>query len=179
MAENLNFEAGGKCYGEGGKVRDTNYNLITLSTAEIQANCKQYGRLYNWETAMKSCLSGWHLPSKEEWEILDKVVGGYYTAGKYLKTVSGWNYYEGKSGNGTDTYGFSALPGGGGYPGGSYDNVGNNGSWWSSSEGIRDDAFRRSMRYYGEHTHWYYISKRAFLSVRCLQNATPPKGTAK
>jgi hypothetical protein len=37
-----------------------------------------------------------------------------------LKATSGWNNYNGQSGNGLDEYGFSALPGGYGDSGGSY-----------------------------------------------------------
>jgi uncharacterized protein (TIGR02145 family) len=50
MAENLNYNANGsKCYDN------------------KPANCQKYGRLYNWNTAMKACPRGWHLPSDEEW----------------------------------------------------------------------------------------------------------------
>jgi len=38
--------------------------------------------------------------------------GGSVIAGKKLKASSGWNDYNGMSGNGTDEFGFSALPGG-------------------------------------------------------------------
>jgi len=97
MAENLNYEASGsKCNGN------------------KPANCDKYGRLYNWETAMKACPGGWHLPSKAEWEILMVAVGGkifgHRIAGKYLKATSGWNDYEGGSGNGKDKYGFLGYP---------------------------------------------------------------------
>jgi uncharacterized protein (TIGR02145 family) len=103
MAENLNYEAeGSKCYND------------SISY------CNKYGRLYDWNTAMKACPKGWHLPSKEEWDKLyryadgDKGTESPYkseTAGKYLKSKEGWNNDEGKSCNGEDTYGFSALPG--------------------------------------------------------------------
>jgi len=33
-------------------------------------NVAQYGYLYNWETAKKVCPSGWHLPDKNDFEIL-------------------------------------------------------------------------------------------------------------
>lgn len=36
----------------------------------------QYGYLYSWETAKNVCPSGWHLPSKEEFERLLENVGG-------------------------------------------------------------------------------------------------------
>jgi len=57
------------------------------------------------------CPSGWHLPNSDEWNILTNFVEtdskcGFNCAGKKLKAKSGWN----NNGNGTDDYGFSALP---------------------------------------------------------------------
>jgi len=55
------------------------------------------------------CPKGWHLPSKSEWDTLIDTVGGWYTAaGSMLKSTSGWS----DNGNGTDAYGFAALPAG-------------------------------------------------------------------
>ena len=136
MAENLNYNASGsKCY-------DNN-----------PANCQKYGRLYNWNTAMKACPKGWHLPSNEEWYVLchfadnncvekeegitlegtqeeqwrqffDFALKEQNMAGKFLKSTSGWNNNQGKPDNGTDAYGFSALPGGK-YSDGSFNFIGN------------------------------------------------------
>jgi uncharacterized protein (TIGR02145 family) len=71
------------------------------------------------------CPDGWRLPSSEDLTKLLKHVdpqhkeGSEYTglgdnsAGPKLKAKSGWPPdYEGKNGNGTDDYGFNALPGG-------------------------------------------------------------------
>jgi uncharacterized protein (TIGR02145 family) len=87
--------------------------------------CNKYGRLYTWYVAMiHVCPSGYHLPSRKEWVDLVKAVGGkqrttdigfifWVGAGKKLKAKHGWNNRDdGSSGNGTDDYGFSALPGG-------------------------------------------------------------------
>jgi uncharacterized protein (TIGR02145 family) len=113
MAENLNCNVNGsKCYGN------------------LESNCNIYGRLYNWATANIVCPSGWHLPTKAEYETLDNAVGGSSTAGTKLKAKSGWN----SGGNGTDDYGFSALPGGCGNSDGYFDYVGYSGGWWSASE---------------------------------------------
>lgn len=127
-------------------------------------SCTKYGRLYTWAAAMDSvgewstngkgcgdgklcsatspvrgvCPKGWHLPTKAEFEALFTNVGGEATAGKMLKSTSGL----GSNGNGTDAFGFSALPAGyrfiglflrGGY--GAY--------FWSSNE----DDFYRSRAY--------------------------------
>jgi len=123
MAENLAYEAKGSvCYGDGrvsvGFDTETmNWIYTTITPAEIQANCETYGRLYSWETAKKACPNGWHLPSNAEWKTLMNYAGGG-DAGTKFKATSGWNdiyttngAYLG-SGNGTDDYGFAALPGG-------------------------------------------------------------------
>jgi len=174
MAENLNFAAeGSKCYGEGGKVRNekTGDWDIILSNAEIQANCDKYGRLYDWETAITACPNGWHLPSKEEWKALMATVGEK-TAGKYLKAASGWNDREnGESGNGTDNFGFSALPGGIGrraYNGFGF--VGEGGSWWSASDNYGEHAYGINIRYEYDDVVSRYNMKDFLDSVRCLHD---------
>jgi uncharacterized protein (TIGR02145 family) len=78
----------------------------------------------------KNTAGCWHLPSKDEWEILSNSADGNKTDGKHLKAASGWN----ENGNGQDSFGFSALPGGFGYSNGSFNYAGYNGYWWSGSE---------------------------------------------
>jgi len=100
-------------------------------------NCSIYGRLYDWCTAMAVCQNGWHLPSEAEWEeLLDFAGGQHYFAGLHLKANSGWDDDEyGKSGNGEDTYKFSALPGGQGYSTDHYGyGIGRVGYWWTATE---------------------------------------------
>jgi uncharacterized protein (TIGR02145 family) len=130
--ENLNYEAeGSRCYND--------------STS----NCKKYGRLYDWATAMKACPKGWHLPSNDEWDKLYR----------YVDVT-----------NGTDKFGFSALPGGGGYSGGDFYGVGHSGYWWSSTEYGSNYAYGRLMNYYGESVYWFSIDKNYLLSIRCVQD---------
>jgi uncharacterized protein (TIGR02145 family) len=93
MAENLNYQAGNSwCY----------YNN--------NSNCQKYGRLYHWNTAISICPSGWHLPTDAEWKTLEATAGGE-VAGRRLMSRTGWFEY-GNCGNGTDDFGFAALPGG-------------------------------------------------------------------
>ena len=157
MAENLNYNASGsKCYDN------------------KPDNCVKYGRLYNWNTAIKACPKGWHLPSAEEWQILVNFVGE--TAGKKLKATSGYNADEGKSGNGTDNYGFSALPGGQSGSDGKFLGVGRMGTWWTASEcgndwGTEKAVCNRGMGYRTDDVQLYLGgSKRLLFSVRCLQD---------
>jgi uncharacterized protein (TIGR02145 family) len=147
--------------------------------------CSQYGRLYDWAMAMGIdtsynyvfwngsdnkhqgiCPSGWHLPSNAEWTTLVNYAGDYSTAGKKLKATSGWG--SSSSYNGTDEYGFSALPGGD-YDG-NFDGAGNNGYWWTATEGGSDYAYYRYMgnHYENVYEHWY--GKGDGRSVRCLQD---------
>jgi uncharacterized protein (TIGR02145 family) len=130
------------------------------------ANCTTYGRLYNWNTAKTACPKGWHLPSDAEWNVLMTAVGGSRTAGTKLKSMDGWN----EDGNGTDEYGFSALPGGSGDSDGSFSSVGDNGRWWSSSEVYASIAYGRIMRYYYSGVGGGNSYKSDLYSVRCLQD---------
>jgi uncharacterized protein (TIGR02145 family) len=85
------------------------------------------GNTYNWETAMASVPLGWHIPSQEEWLELIKFAGGKENAGKKLKAKEGWSVEWFANCNGTDDFGFAALP----YSkASSRDNYG----WWSSTE---------------------------------------------
>jgi uncharacterized protein (TIGR02145 family) len=80
-------------------------------------NCKKYGALYFWKEAEKVCPESWHLPTDSEWYTLINFAGGKSNAGTKLKARTGWksqqnNRGETVSSNGTDNYGFAALPGG-------------------------------------------------------------------
>jgi len=153
MAENLNFQtlSGSWCY------------------SNSFDNCTKYGRLYDWNTAKTVCPTGWHLPSRDEWGVLAKAAGGIGdygaggTAGNALKSTSGWNY----NGNGTDTYGFSALTGGFRDPDGSFNGEGDVGIWWTATEDGSKYAIRRIMYYLDavpEDSH----DKGDGYSVRCV-----------
>jgi len=159
MAENLNYKTPNgtsRCYPTSGNENTSD---------EDNDNCVKYGRLYNWGTARTVCPSGWHLPSDEEWTTLTNSVGGSSTAGTKLKAINGWN----DGGNGTDDYGFSALPGGFGYSGGFY-NVGASGYWWSSTEYNASNAYGRIMSYSGANVISSGSDKSNLYSVRCVQD---------
>ncbi len=80
------------------------------------------------------CPAGWRMPSVLDWEALHETVGGLDMAGKVLKAQNGWYDNNGDpTGNGTDDYGFSALPGGlRGYSG-SYLAVGSQVAFWTGA----------------------------------------------
>ena len=182
MAENLNYAAeGSRCYGDN-------------TGGDSQGRCGIYGRLYNWSTAMVLdagcdsslcsgqvqpkhrgiCPSGWHLPSDAEWITLTNYVGGVSTAASKLKAASGWNDYSSSSGNGTDDYCFSALPGGAWWrdSSGRFYGVGSFGSWWSSTEiGANGDcAWHLGMSYSYSEVSMLGVDKSSLFSVRCLRD---------
>jgi uncharacterized protein (TIGR02145 family) len=170
MAENLNYEVeGSKCGGAyKGEHKGLKFYHIEDKNTE---NCNMYGRLYNWATAMEACPSGWHLPSDYEWYILIDFAGDD-TAGKKLKSKTGWgSHRKGMvSGNGTDDYGFSALPGGSGsiY---SFHYVGERGFWWTATEyGDKDKVFYRYMFNYYNSVGHDNDDKSDLFSVRCVKN---------
>jgi len=183
------------------------YDQITLTNAQIQNNCDRYGRLYDWVTAMALssscktnrcsslifanhqgiCPSGWHIPSNAEWAKLYHYVDGTnyvegisgteyksLTAGKYLKATKGWD----SNGNGIDTYGFTALPGGTGMESRDlgldllYASGGTYGRWHTSSEGNATSIFFWAIDYDSDAASWNTNLNKSdyFFSVRCVKN---------
>jgi uncharacterized protein (TIGR02145 family) len=147
MAENLNYKTS---MGSWCNQNDASY-------------CNQHGRLYDWFAARTVCPSGWHLPTSQEWDSLGTAAGGekrsdadgifhWKGAGDKLKTKHGWNEERkgllvirrrgsetyitedsGKTGNGTDDFGFSALPSNSRFPTGDFF-FDFTGDWWTSTE---------------------------------------------
>ena len=131
-------------------------------------SCVKYGKLYNWAAAKTVCPSGWHLPYSKEWDKLMTAVGDSSTAAKKLKSTIGWNDYNGKSGNGTDKYGFSALPGG--YRYSNFYRVGYDGGWWTATEFGGNFAYYRRMDHYLDNVYEGYDYKDYGYSVRCVKD---------
>lgn len=156
MAENLNF-----------RTKDSWCN------DNKESNCSKYGRLYTWNAAIKACPSGWHLPSHVEFETLLTAVGGGSTAGKMLKSQSGW--YD--NGNGIDAYGFSALPAGDRNYYGVFSTPGRSADFWSATEfdfGIpyvlRQRYYKLSLGYFSEFPGLASSSEDFAYSVRCIKD---------
>jgi uncharacterized protein (TIGR02145 family) len=97
--------------------------------------------------------------------------GGYdwdNVAGTKLKSQNGWyDWYGNNSGNGTDEYGFSALPGGGRYTDGDFTDAGSYGFWWTATENDAGNAYARGMYYSDGHVYEDNIDEGGGASVRC------------
>ena len=136
----------------------------------FNAHVPTYGGLYNWhavDDARGLCPSGWHVPTDGEWTVMTDFLGGASVAGVKMKTTFGWNGGP----NGTNSSGFSGLPGGfrNEYDGTSY-GTGNNGYWWSSSL-FGSNAWYRSLGYDDENVNRNNSSRRYGFSVRCVRDA--------
>lgn len=141
-----------------------------------ESNCQKFGRLYNWDAAKVACPAGWHLPSKEELEILLKFVGGvqenawkWENAGKMLKSTNGWNEYKGKNCNGNDAFGFSALPAGERSNNGEFNNEGCRAYFWSSTEDY-SSAYYMNLHYSVVTALLGLSNKNLWFSVRCVKD---------
>jgi uncharacterized protein (TIGR02145 family) len=166
MAENLNYKTDNSwCY------------------KDSVAKCDEYGRLYDWNTAMNVCPSGWRLPSNGDWNHLRSMttnvwrnswggVVGLENAGTNLKSTTGW--VKGDKGNlipGTDTFGFSALPGGGRVDDRKIYTAGEAGLWWTATEYGSHKAVMIGM--FSTNSDIMKFTSRDMgngVSVRCVQN---------
>jgi len=193
MAQNLNY----------------NYNQGTAKSYcynDVASNCQTYGRLYTWPAAMDSvrnscgyatnctarsvppylqgaCPDGWRIPNKFDFdELYNDAYEVNYSTGKNivatkLKSKSGWN----DNGNGTDVYGFNALPGGNRSESSSssrkYYNLGSATYFWTASDQYsRVNPSSNKMAYF-----WHFstqsmadtVSNATFkydaYSVRCIK----------
>ncbi len=120
------------------------------------------------------CPEGWHVPTKEEYDTLYTFIGGESTAGntagKLLKSTTGWKDYNGKIGNGIDSYGFSVLPAGHRDDYGYFRNEGADAGLWSASEYSSDNAWYLSFFFFYGSADQYTMGKCYGFSLRCLKD---------
>jgi len=134
-----------------------------------------YGALYTWAAAVNKtyssqgnpsgiqgvCPDGWHLPSNSE-------LHGLYLLRESIKDSVGWS----NNGNGTNEYGFSALPAGvRGHSGGAFYKAGDATYWMSSTENEYNSSFinYNYMHYSGDPEPTGPIKKSNGISVRCIK----------
>ena len=133
------------------------------------ANGAKYGKLYNWYAVSDSrglAPVGYHIPSDAEWTILTDYLGGEEKAGAKMKSKQGWA----EDGNGTNSSGFSGLPGGYRYSNGTFHDIGKYGDWWSSTEFTTTNACFRDLYYDSGNVFRFSHFKGEGFSVRCLRD---------
>lgn len=132
-------------------------------------NGRKYGKLYNWYAVKDPrglAPKGWHVPTDEEWTQLTDYLGGFEKAGAKMKSKNGW--YD--NGNGTNSSGFSGLPGGISDYSGTFYGIGVYGGWWSSTEDLTYLAWCRSLSYNDGNVFRSSFNKPYGFSVRCLRD---------
>jgi uncharacterized protein (TIGR02145 family) len=130
-------------------------------------NGEHYGKLYNWYAVNDPrglAPEGWHIPSDKEWTALEKALGE--KPAKKMKSTWGWH----NKGNGTNSSGFSSLPGGHRSYGGYFVNVGKYGYWWSAKSSDTGYVVTRHLGYSTGGLYRDDGAKMRGLSVRCVKD---------
>lgn len=148
------------------------------------SNARTCGALYNWFAVLTGtlCPDGWRVPSDDEWKSLESFADSRngvdnpvwntqgmrgFDAARRLKTTAGWKF----DGNGTDRFGFSALPCGERLSRNGQFFIKNcNGFWWSSTSYDDNRAYYRSIIYSFEEIMRFHHDKRFGFSIRCLRD---------
>jgi uncharacterized protein (TIGR02145 family) len=145
------------------------------------ANCAIYGGLYQWDEMMQYttqpgsqgiCPNGWHIPTDEEWcettQYIDPTVNCEWEdwsgtdVGTKMKSTTGWN----SGGNGSNSSGFTALPGGGNLNPFFY--LGLAARFWTSTQFDFDESWDRMLRTDYNNISRGYFDKEYGFSVRCV-----------
>jgi uncharacterized protein (TIGR02145 family) len=142
--------------------------------------------LYNWPAAQNACPNGWHIPSDQEWEQLAQYISDqkgpfikgpqeyweddWEGVGGILKAASGWN--ENK--NGSDDFGFGALPGGYRVRDGYFIYLTIDGFWWSNTTKTADLMWNRYILFSTAQFFRDHSLKENGQSIRCIKDYAIP-----
>jgi len=168
MAENLNY--------------DVPNNSTDVCYGNDPTNCAEYGRLYDWATAMKLnascntsncatqisanhqgiCPDGWYIPSEDDWNEAKNFLYPYsdVLAGTYdfcfSAQLGGVRYYDNDANGG-------------------FSGVGGLGAWWSASE-YTNGTYRYAYYLYiisnKVEAVWANDNKAFLFSVRCVKGSS-------
>jgi uncharacterized protein (TIGR02145 family) len=133
---------------------------------------EEYGLLYTWYTIIDErgvCPTGWHVPTKSEWTTLTDYLEGENEAGSKMKETGNTHWLSPLT-IATNTSGFTALPGGYRSSDGSFNLIGYNGDWWSSTEYNTSEAWVLDMYYEVSYVSIASVNKCYGLSVRCVKD---------
>jgi len=135
-------------------------------------NGRKYGKLYNWYAVNDQrglAPAGFHIPTTFEWEDLVDFLGGIIDAAKKMKSTSGWH-----ENNGSNEIGFNGLSGGYrncDYASSTFEEMGNHGFWWSTTDdNTSTKAWTRGINYGYGGVNRGLIRKNTGCSVRCLKD---------
>ena len=133
---------------------------------------EKYGKLYNWYAVNDPrglAPEGWHIPSKNDWEFLNNFLGGNRNSAIKLKSKTGWPSTKFK---GTNSTGFSAIPGGSCNIKGDGGDIELSCFFWTSSYGGFERIETVNFTNWIKEEGFYFHSKDKMygLSVRCIKD---------
>jgi uncharacterized protein (TIGR02145 family) len=157
----------------------------------LESNCDIYGGLYQWmemmqyvtDTAAQGiCPPNWHVPTDNDWKVLEGTVDSYYPVGDPIWNSTEWRgtdvggnlkeqgttHWISLNNGATNSSGFSAL--GAGYNTfGTFDDIGEFEIFWASNQSSESLAYGRTLTHYSTNVARYIdLTKGYGLSVRCL-----------
>ncbi|MCD4695998.1 MAG: hypothetical protein K8S16_07130, partial [Bacteroidales bacterium] len=189
MAENLNvgIAINATNGGSNNNGDQTNNGIIEKYCYDNStSNCATYGGLYQWDEVMQYsttagtqgiCPAGWHIPTDDEWKVLEGTVDSLYgvghpewdgfgyrgfDAGMRLKSQTDWNGDDASGFNGLASGSYSKF-----YD--SFNYMGTYGSFWTSSE-YSTHAYQRYLFDNNGEVGRNHITKNDGRHVRCLKN---------
>jgi uncharacterized protein (TIGR02145 family) len=165
------------------------HTIYANDSTATPSNLTSYGYLYNWyaakgiatagSTTYKNiCPTGWHVPTDSDWNklVISIDSGADTTSTSSLQSTTAGTLMKKDetlwtTNIGTNTSGFSGLPGGFRYNDGSFNGIRDNAVFWSATEGGTSNAWIRLLEdYNGDVFRDNNISKSAGASVRCLRD---------
>jgi uncharacterized protein (TIGR02145 family) len=143
------------------------------------ANIPVYGRLYNYFVVTDSrnvCPSGWHVPSKPEWEILINLLGDESNIGGIFKEA-GTDHWKDPNVGATNSSGMTMLPAGNRHPEGNYSQFLTWGCFQTTTETENEPNLNYHFHCFNSGS-WadftpginYNFTKMMAYSVRCLKD---------
>jgi len=185
MAENLAYEIPGKEIQGSMWSRNKAYDAWCYYENDKITYGESCGIFYQWEAALSACPSGWHIPSKKEWNELkdylanngynyDGTIGGReYKIGKSIATNSDWKISTvvgavGDNQENNNSSGFAAFPTGlrMHYMGFMYLSL--DSYWWTSTEYYLDSACGINLYYKNRSLEFVGHSKTSGMPIRCV-----------
>ena len=129
MAENLNYGTWRRSQGRQGwdNCAEPSSQATKLCYDDSAQECLEYGGLYYFEDAKKSCPPGWRLPNEREWIALSAAAG---SGGLQSNKENSWRAHA-YGGAASNPHGWGGLPGGdfsAAY--GAFGNKGHKAAWW-------------------------------------------------
>jgi uncharacterized protein (TIGR02145 family) len=157
------------------------YESTEPAEAKMMDTYLEFGVLYNWPATEKVCPKGWHLPTDNDWMVLEKHLGISESevyeqtwrssggVGGQLKDRSE-AYWSAPNEGATDAVGFKALPAGDRFSRGGFTSLGNGAFFWSSTESDSTRSFYRGLSYASPGVIRGGYARSNAMSVRCLKN---------